>query len=716
MKTILKKVILIVLAAALVLPFAACGGKKPPETSGTSKNDTEGNNPGSEAPMYDIKDYAIVYTNKIGNPAVDAVASLATRLSEGTGVEFIPMTDNITKPDQKEILIGNTTRPESAEALALLTDDDSFVIKGYDDCIVINAKNDAVLICAIDYFKNLCIEKCFGFDELLYVSDPVSSVNIIDNKKSDYNIVYLNGLNNYIEDGKEVYDQDVKLSHALQETINQKTGATLPIISDAVGKDYEIHIGMTSNPLCEEFRNSLAFDEYGYKVFGNTIVILGVSAATTALAVTLFGEALNFFNKDGQFVLYDGMSVTRRTGKWNLDFPEFEGGKFGGALDSGRKSYTLLYSETTADDFEKYCDKLESEGYVLWQRNDIEKNRHATYTHETRGMIHTYYTDYSNTVRIISYRAGTYNLPTHKNPEKLEVYTKTTVTQYGMDRAGGDGGMGYIITLEDSSFIVIDGGLSNTANTSRDELYELLKHLNKRPDGKIIVRAWFLTHEHNDHYTTFSRFMQKYGKEITVEEFWNNPYTSEYAYHSKNGTITKESNYNKYKGYVNGDFTWITFHTGMVFYAGSVKFEVLYTEEDLFPTLCKNTNNASTVMKMTDTRSGNTFLWLADAYPDAGKVLTSRYDGYLKSDFVQAAHHGKINMGPTYKEVQPSVVFWSCLESEMKRYMNSPNYGEDNRYLRDTASVHITSDKTYTVYLSYKLGDELIVWEKDAKK
>ena len=73
-------------------------------------------------------------------------------------------------------------------------------------------------------------------------------------------------------------------------------------------------------------------------------------------------------------------------------------------------------------------------------------------------------------------------------------------------------------------------------------------------------------------------------------------------------------------------------------------------------------------------------------------------------------------MGPTYKEVQPSVVFWSCLESEMKRYMNSPNYGEDNRYLRDTASVHITSDKTYTVYLSYKLGDELIVWEKDAKK
>ena len=703
MKNAGKKLLAILLAAILTLSVVACGGKKPADSN--AGNGGVNTPPGNKTYLYDLADYEVIYSNKLSNRAGDAVTALAARISDGTDVEKIPAIDRITAPVEKEILIGATDRPESEEALALVTNDDSFVIKTIGNKLVINAKNDMVLISGLEYLKTLVTKQGFGFDEIEYVSEPVSTLKVIENGKSQFSIVHLDGLDTDLTDENAKYDLEVKLGHDLQTSIKTKAKVTLPVESDAKGKEYEIHVGVTSNPLCLEFRNSLAYDEYGYKVYGNKIIVLGTNSTTMKKAVELFTETVNAFTADGSLTLYDGMCITRRAGTWNMDIPEFEGGQFGGTLDSGLKSITVLYENTTAEAFEAYCKKLEAEGYVLWQRHDIEDNLHATYTHEIRGMIHTYFTANESNVRIVAYRKGTYTLPT--NPEKVnyESVTKSAITLFGVYEKSV--GLGMVITLEDGSFIVVDSGDQDDKATLHHDLFNLLKHLNKRPDGKIVIKAWYLTHEHGDHYGVFAPFLKEYGKQITLEEFWCNPSTSLYTYNGANGTITWEKNYSKYRTYVNGDFEWINFHTGMEFYAANMKFEILYTEEDLFPRVCRSYNNSCTIVKMTDTRNGQTMLIMGDLLYDGCEVLAKKYDGYLKSDILQASHHGKSEALSVYKQVVPSVVLWPCAS-----YSTTNRYGPSNLFLRNTAKTHINAQSTYTIYLPFKEGDTVYRWNK----
>ena len=159
MKNTVKKLLALLLAVIMTLSVVACGEKKPAGTSGNEGGTT----PDEKTHLYDLADYEIIYSNKLSNRAGDAVIALAAKVSDGTDVEKIPAIDRITDPVAKELLVGATDRPESAEALALVTNDDSFVIKTIGDKLVINAKNDMVLIAGLEYLKNLMAKQSFGF-------------------------------------------------------------------------------------------------------------------------------------------------------------------------------------------------------------------------------------------------------------------------------------------------------------------------------------------------------------------------------------------------------------------------------------------------------------------------------------------------------------------------------------------------------------------------
>ncbi|MBQ8333262.1 MAG: MBL fold metallo-hydrolase [Clostridia bacterium] len=596
-----------------------------------------------------------------------------------------------------------------------MTDDNSFVIKSFGHAIAINAKNSKALIAAIEHFRKLALDNEFIFkNELEYVSEPLTEIVLAADGASEYKIVHLAGLDTSLKGGNEKYDLEVKLGYDLQEAIKTKVKETLPVVNDGAEYEYEILIGETSRQESIDFRNSLALSEYGYEIIGNKIVISGTNHTTTHLAVSLFIESVNSFTEisgnNASLVLYDGMRITTRAAGWNTNIPEFEGGSFGGTLDSGQGSLTVLYKDTTAEAFADYCDKLESLGYERWQKNTIEDNVHATYTHSENGMIHVYYAANEQNVRIVSYKKGKYNLPTSTEKESYEAITQTSITQYGLDRKNGAVGMCYVITLEDGSFIVVDSGTENDDKSAYIEFYNLLKHLNKRPDGQIVIRAWYLTHEHSDHYQMFAKFMQEYGKKVTIQEFWCNTSTKDFTYNGANGNITWEKSYSKYANYVNGDFKWINLHTGMEFYAGNMKFEVLYTEEDLFPKVCRSYNNCILIMKMTDTTSGQTMLWMGDLLLDGCETLAARYDGYLKSDLLQVAHHGKSEAVSIYKEVLPKVAFWSCTTAQKNTLTNNATYRETNQFLAKNVLVHICSDYTYTIKLPYASGDKIEKW------
>ena len=71
-----------------------------------------------------------------------------------------------------------------------------------------------------------------------------------------------------------------------------------------------------------------------------------------------------------------------------------------------------------------------------------------------------------------------------------------------------------IFTLCDGSFLIFDGGCAEDAR----QVYDALKALNQRADGKIVVAGWFFTHDHGDHTGAFSALAAtELAGEITVE-------------------------------------------------------------------------------------------------------------------------------------------------------------------------------------------------------
>ena len=111
-------------------------------------------------------------------------------------------------------------------------------------------------------------------------------------------------------------------------------------------------------------------------------------------------------------------------------------------------------------------------------------------------------------------------------------------------------------------------------------------------------------------------------------------------------------------------------------------------------------------MKMTDVRSGQTMLFMGDLLKVGCETLAENYDGYLKSDILQVAHHGKSEALPVYQEVIPTVAFWPCAS-----YSTSGQYGPTNKFVRDTASVHINAGSTNTIKLPFKKGDAIEQWQ-----
>ena len=703
------RIIALILALVTVLSFAACGGKTP-EASTPNQGNTP-DTPSEQGSVHKLSEYSVVYSNKINYIATEAVGSLASALADVKGEVTVANIDTITDPVAKEILVGDTNRPESAEALALLTDDTTFVIKTVGEKIVINSKDPNALNIAVNHFLALAKENKFSFDKAIeYVSQPLTKVSIFENGVTKYDINYPADLDDSKSDGSEKRDFEVETAFLLQSKFS--TAGAGKLLTKKEGSEKAFLVGYCAAQESVDFRNSLALTEYGFEVVGDKVVISGTNTTTTRLAVDLFVSFIKQQGGTGKFnvSVYDGTRITKRSGgdNWNADIPEFEGGDRFGTLNAGKGAFGVCYENTTAEAFEAYCKKLESLGYTLWQRHDIEDNLHATYTHEDKGMIHTYFTGNEKNVRIISYKKGNYNLPTNPTRGSYENVTKSAVTQYALDRPGGSVGMCYVITLEDGSFIVVDSGTNNDAGNMQKEFYNLLKSLNKRPDGKIIIKAWYITHEHGDHTQAFRAFMRDYGKYVVIEELWCNPASSDYSYHGDSSAFgTAEKNYDTYKSQVNGDLKWINLHTGMEFYAANMKFEVLYTEEDFFPRTLYSGNDTCLVMKMTDMRSGTTMMWLGDTLLRGSNVLSQKYSGYLKADFVQVAHHGKSEALPVYQQILPTVAFLSNTA-----YSTTAIYRDTNNFLRNNVKTHILSTATYTVYMTDVNGENPIKWNK----
>lgn len=133
--------------------------------------------------------YTIVRPDEGSAAETEAAIKLKEAISKVTGAELIITTDRDGKTDNSnrlEILIGNTNRSESAQAVKGLTEN-QFAIKAINSCIVITGGSDQALTGAADYFLKEFLgytsEKNYTAKTELRINSQLNVLSVTDTSK-----------------------------------------------------------------------------------------------------------------------------------------------------------------------------------------------------------------------------------------------------------------------------------------------------------------------------------------------------------------------------------------------------------------------------------------------------------------------------------------------------------------------------------------------------
>ena len=342
-------------------------------------------------------------------------------------------------------------------------------------------------------------------------------------------------------------------------------------------------------------------------------------------------------------------------------------------INSGNGCYQYYASSVESDTYTAYKNSLVAAGFAEASETTIENNIYTTYSNNKQIVTLTY-TPNTEEMRVLMESAKNTSLIVNEAYTAPAQTVETTVTQLGQwyvdtttkehkhypDREDDwwgnimgykndyatnyNAGMGYVIRLEDGSFIIIDGGYNT--ETHADNLYDVL--YKQSPSGEIVIAAWIFTHADSDHVGAFRAFTAKYAKNVTVERFIYNFPTEEAAQFALpvegvstgSPALTPVINaMNKYP-----DAVVTIAHTGQVFNIRNAKINILFTYEMMQPHNLSYYNSCSIVFNME--LEEKTLLFLGDAGGNSttGTPLADMMEIYtsetLDADIVQVAHHG----------------------------------------------------------------------------
>ncbi|MBO5203885.1 MAG: MBL fold metallo-hydrolase [Clostridia bacterium] len=706
-KHCLKRTLALIMCLACLLTLlASCKGT--PDGSGESSLGTE------EAEQNFYKDYTVIIPTSVSDELRAESELLAKLIGAYTGATVRIFEDGFHAYEEgaKEILIGKTNRADSS-SLALPAS--GYAIKMEDDgTILIGGTTDAIICDAVAYYAHNILYKGEKSGTQI-ISAGYSYTSEYQNVTlgSSYTVVYSDKLD---DDSNSTYanngvDYEVGFATTLAEKLKEK-GISANVTSDkAAPVANEILIGETNRAESISFYDSMGYSQYGIGYENGKITVGGHAVATTMKACE---ELVVKLDKGTTLTL--GKASLCSNHDWTVNFPVYEGGKVSGVSESYYDGMILYITDTTRAEYDAYCGKLESAGYERIMSNEIDSNVFAAYETD-KVSVYVYFVPSDNSVRLIAANANDVEFPESAYDPYYKV-TDVSITQMQLDFGTNAGGMGYIITLEDGSFIMIDSGSTTSSSASAAgkenldhvRMWNLLNKLNKRKDGKIIIRAWIITHCHADHIQVFEKFCKNYGSKVTIEKYYECVVPKSVCYNGKNPDYRViNGNVDKANGYVTDGFDMVMLHTGMHFSMYGAEFDILYTVEDLYPTRLDYFNNASTTFKLT--AGGTSVLITGDIYTDASNVLVRRYPTALKSDIVQISHHA--NQGATkafYEAVDPTVALWPTSEKLFAQMTSEDGRTPHiiiNRYVYTQMNVkenYTNSDYSVELKLPYVLG------------
>lgn len=353
------------------------------------------------------------------------------------------------------------------------------------------------------------------------------------------------------------------------------------------------------------------------------------------------------------------------------------------------EGHILQYANRTdAVAFSLYREELERMGYRRSFQREACGNTFVTYASDD-ACAHLYYVPDTRTVRVVSAPLGETVLPRFSPEEDADLTYPSRITQSVLDyyyydeedpasRKDGNFGASYLVTLDDGSLLVYDGG-GKWGKDDVERLWGLMNASAKRnADGKIVIAGWIITHEHVDHFWCTHRVLMRHGDEIVLKGIYCTPIARDLLVgHSNGGDLYVESPdaMPNLRAAV-GAFDLVRMHTGQVFWIRNVKVEVLCTPEDIFPEHADryyDFNDTTAVTRLTV--NGKTFLNLGDAYHVSSQNLVSLWGNTLRSDYCTLAHHGWGGCTRSlYDHVLPETVFVPFSQRWIERILKDETY------------------------------------------
>ena len=316
-------------------------------------------------------------------------------------------------------------------------------------------------------------------------------------------------------------------------------------------------------------------------------------------------------------------------------------------------SVLSTYNGKTAADYEGVCAHYEQAGYTLYSETDMGGNPATTFVKES-AMAHIYHHPSNGELNIVLSDTAGATLPP-ATPSVTDGDTPCSVVQMMDDEHVN--GMCYIVQLKDGSYVVYDGAYTN--QTTKIEKYLRDNH---KGDGKPVIRAWVMTHSHNDHYPAFQMFAKrsKRNPQFTVEHVIVSPLKNETYTLNEEELYLSDADFQSDVASLSGAKV-VFAHTGMQFTFCNLKMEILYAPESHYKTTTEiwNFNNTSVVTRLYD--KDYSMLFTGDVGIQGSTIMETLYGDYLKSDICQISHHGVEDVPLSfYEKVKAPILYYPC--------------------------------------------------------
>lgn len=367
--------------------------------------------------------------------------------------------------------------------------------------------------------------------------------------------------------------------------------------------------------------------------------------------------------------------------------------------DCGDGAYMRLIKNASGSDFLKICGECERLGYTLFQRNDIEENIHAS--HRGDMLIHAYFCPAEKILRVI---CDPYSVKFECEEPKYERRCGSALWQFENDHSYIDCGMCYILRCADNSFFIIDGGHFLQPNDHK-RIYRFLRE--RTPDGEqTVISGWFFSHAHDDHVSQFVDFIREYGSAVDIEKLYYNDAPIGHRDNMSWGEANKKY-IRRFEDCARScGIPTVKLHTGQQFFVRNLRFDVLCTQEDVWPKSLENFNNTSCALALE--ADGTRIIFPGDAADVESDIMTARYTAKtLGCDIMQQSHHGHNGTSPEFYQMANAKTVMFPI-TKIKFDEEYPKQ-EANRVACSIAEEYfIASDGTVEFPLPYKVGSAKI--------